>query len=309
MRAIGPIGVIGPRRVSHGTGPYIIRSLVRQGATKLVLLGSCTETTLDAVESMRRELNSEINMASSLTDLMARPNLCSVVICSPTHMRLLHTTAALRARLPALVEKPFLGSGYAPSFTHGIVADFRHAGLALNVNYWWRQVIRCCLRDSLICDRADIRHLTVELSAPIGGMQGVRSCIPHACSMLAEFGIVTKRALCTISDLATELLTINCSCRGVGGRQVQVCLRFGERRMMRAHEGFTVNGVRVTRCAPRPNRAERFWTSSGNIVEMDPLGDVVAIFLNSLERIDLKEYETIVEIDRMRAQIEEACPL
>jgi hypothetical protein len=210
--------------------------------------------------------------------------------------------------LPMLAEKPFIGHGRSNEVTYLVVRRFMDLKLPLQVNYWWARVVCHCMRSELIPAARDIETVDVDLGSPLRGIDNIRSCLPHACSIIAELELsIVDGSIRYAPNVNSGCAVLKFRCVSMEGSVASVTLRFYEESVAKRRGGFAVNGCTVNRALSRQAGVEQFRIDHGRIVHLNPLREVVTSFIESWQPGIACDWWRVIHIDQMRAKLEEAC--
>ena len=86
----------------------------------------------DAAQRMRTEFASTAHVSSTLDDLLVRPDIDAVVICTPTHLHFEQVRACRKRGWPVLCEKPLAETGVR---IEQLISEAQAGGSLLSVAY------------------------------------------------------------------------------------------------------------------------------------------------------------------------------
>ena len=179
------VAIIGARRVSGGTGPFLGRFVAEAGAELAAVLGTSPETAEAAAQALGEATGTRPAAFTDIDVLIEAVTPEAIVIASPTRTHETYLERALQARVHVLCEKPLLWNyddpaGRAAEFAEG----FRTAGRVLRVNAQWPFTLPSYRELHPDVPRAPARF-EMRMAPAAQGLDILFECLPHPLSLLA----------------------------------------------------------------------------------------------------------------------------
>ena len=281
------IGLIGARRVRQGLGPFVARDLHRLGADVSCVLGTSKQTAESAARELR-EIGIEARAWSDLDALLEAEDLDALAILSPAATHEGYLRRASKARLHVLCEKPFIWGGQgAAERSAQLVAEFDAHALRLVENCQWPCTLPAF--ESLHPGVLDepLERLEMRLS-PVGrGEEMLVDSLSHPLSVLQALepdrGAGLEAAEFTADG--ADVLTLRFDYRA-SGRRVRCEVRLVRSESVPREAGLGVNGRWADRLVRKSDYSMLFAADDRSVELPDPLGVLLARFLDSLDSPD-----------------------
>jgi predicted dehydrogenase len=281
-------GLIGPRRVRQGLGPYFARYLEDAGA-RLVAFAVHAESSLaPAAAELAANLGHAVAGHVGAERLLAAERLDAVVIASPIEAHAEALRAALAHGVHVLCEKPLLSPWPgADAAVAEIAADFAAHGLLLRVNTQWPWTLPAFfgLHRHLAPPHAP-RRFAMHLSPGSRGAAMVPDALPHPLSMLQVLcpdpAARVERVRHSWPGDDRELIVEFFYTARQGTIDCRVALRHCPEQPRPA--GYAIDGCGVERRIVMPGYRLFFDAAHGSIEVADPLSALVTDFVAALRR-------------------------
>ena len=286
------VGLIGPRRLRQGLGPFVARELTAAGAVVPAFL--CSKP--DSVEPADAELRSHGVGARgfhAVEPFLAESRLDAVAILSPpeTHARFLD--AAAGAGLHALCEKPLVWGGPSPTAAaRACVASFERRGLLLVENCQWPDTLAdfSALHPGVL-DEAPERF-SMRLSPSGNGESMLVDSLSHPLSLLQAWVPIGESTQEDWVEKATfQLYTednepaIAANFDFLRGDARVVCrVDLVRQREQPRRAGYALNGRRAERLVEMADYSMFFRDGERRVAMADPLATRMKLFVSWLRR-------------------------
>ena len=283
------VGLIGPRRVRQGLGPFVARDLHAAGAQVTSVLSTRTESLEQAQRELGEVLGREPRGYTDLDQLLASESLDALVILSPaeTHERFL--VAAARSGLHVLCEKPLVWGGGDPlARARTCVGAFREKGLLIAENCQWPWTLPAFRELHPGLPAAAPGSFRMRLSPDSSGLQALGDCLPHPLSLLQTLapGPEPKAHGVRFSVLPGEPpgLGVRFEYRA-GGARVEVELELRTNPEPPRAASLEIDGRRAERRIRMPDYEISFHDAGREVPVPDPLGGRVHAFVRALDAV------------------------
>ncbi len=179
------LGIVGPRRVRQGLGPYFALHAESLGAILVGTASSSPQSARAAAKELKARLGHPISAHVGAESLCASEALDALIIASPQkfHEEALH--AALSRSIPCLVEKPLLweGPGTAARVA-ALTKAFQNKAVPLWVHCQWPETLPAYYQ--LFPGRSETlpqREFRMRLSPTSFGLGMLPDSLPHLLSL------------------------------------------------------------------------------------------------------------------------------
>lgn len=179
------VAIIGARRVSGGTGPFLGRFVAESGGVVTAVLGTSPETAGAAARALGEATGTNPAAHTDFDVLLDSVAVDAVVIASPTGTHAAYLERALEAGLHVFCEKPLVWGREDPAGEAAALAEgFRAAGLVLCVNTQWPFTLPA-YRELFPQTPVAPSRFEMHLAAAFQGTEMLVECLPHPLSLLA----------------------------------------------------------------------------------------------------------------------------
>ncbi len=285
------IGLIGPRRLRQGLGPFVARELSAAGAVVPAFL--CSKP--DSVEPADAELRAHGVAARgfhAVEPFLAESQLDAVAILSPpeTHARFLGLAAA--AGLNALCEKPLVW-GDSPAVTaRGCVASFQERGLLLVENCQWPDTLPAfsALHPGALDEKPE--HFSMRLSPSSAGESMLVDSLSHPLSLLQSWvpaagsrqqDRVEKATFASFEERGDPAVTVRFDFLR-GDFRVVCRVDLVRQREQPRRAGYALNRRRAERLVEMADYSMFFRDGERRVAMADPLATRMRLFVDWLRR-------------------------
>ena len=286
------MGIVGPRRVRQGLGPFVARDLVTAGAEVPCFLVTSERSLAPARAELERHAGVSPRGYIDAERMLDLEGLDALAILSPAETHLEYLWRALRHGLAALCEKPLVwGSPGVASLASDVVEDFLERGLLLYENCQWPFALPAFARLHPGALDAPPRSFRMELQPASRGVQALGDSLPHPLSLLqallpgdepqiADLAFSPRRAASRSDPLTVRF-------RYESGQRrcdVEVVL-VGSERLPR-HAALAIDGRAARRVVEPETYRLSFMASDRSVPLDDPLTSLVADFVGRLRTPD-----------------------
>jgi predicted dehydrogenase len=179
------IGIVGARRERQGLGPFVVRDLVRLGASVPAFVTTRAASRDTAQAELAANPGIDARGYLSTEAMLAAESLDALAILSPSASHRTHLDAALAAGLPVLCEKPLVWSdGDLGAESRDVVAAFGAAGLLLWENCQWPYTLAAYERLFPGALERPPERFWMTMQPASAGLQGLADSLPHTLSLL-----------------------------------------------------------------------------------------------------------------------------
>ncbi|HHI81327.1 MAG TPA: hypothetical protein ENK02_15285 [Planctomycetes bacterium] len=278
-------GIVGPRRVRQGLGPFFALQGEALGAKLVGTASSSRKSARRAGEELLAALGHPVSTHVGASALCENEDLDALIIASPPEFHEEALRAALVRDIPCLVEKPLLweGPGSAAKVAE-ICSAFEEKNLPLWVHCQWPETLASYFQ--LFPEkrnRLPVREFRMRLSPTSNGPDMLSDSLPHILS-LCQALVPGER--CRVSDpqlsfLSQEGLDLRFCFHGENGSWP--CF-FELRRVPQPPRpaGYGWDGDIATREIELPQYQQFFRAGNRRISIPDPLVSLLSAFFDSI---------------------------
>lgn len=307
------VGIIGPRRVRQGLGPFVARDLVAAGALVPCFLVTSGRSIAPAREELERTAGINPRAYTDVERMLDDEALDALAILSPAETHLEHLQRAVRHGLAVLCEKPFIwGTPHLPAVTTDVVEDFLDRGLLLYENCQWPFTLSAFGKLHPGSLDAPPRTFRMELQPSSHGVQTIGDALPHALSLLQALVPGDEPEITGVAvDLPTgaESITIRFRYES-SGHACDVEVRLHDDDVFPRRAAIALDGREARRVVAPETYRLSFAASHGSVPLDDPLTTLVADFVERLRAPDEADREArardIEQRMRLLAELAEA---
>lgn len=302
------IAIVGARQKRQGTGPWIANAFKQAGCQVVAVLGTRTETAIQARDALRKRFGIECEAYSNLTQLLHEQNIDVLAICSPARFHRDHLQAALEAKVHVFCEKPLW---YTPEMLEdpsGLAAEvktlcegFLERERLLQLNTQWPCTLRYFWALYPKLKEIPTQSLKMRLSPVSQGPIMVVDSAPHILSLLqALLGVGTVHAVSMErlpvvekSEGDAEDRSLKFIYRHGGGESdVELILRRCLEQPRPAW--YSINGCKIEREVTLPAYTIDFVSETGRVKADDPLLLRVFEFVQAIQSQQVTNCDAIV---------------
>jgi predicted dehydrogenase len=182
------VAIVGARCQRHGTGPWFAKHFSEAGALITGVLGRSDESAALAQKELKERFGIDTRGHSDWQEFLekSRPDL--LVIATPAESHLGYLQKALEAKLPVMVEKPFVWQMGRDNLSDAreILTAFEAKNIPLIVNTQWLESLPDFKKIYPECDMQKVHHFEMTLSPSSKGAFMLVDALPHAFSLLLE---------------------------------------------------------------------------------------------------------------------------
>ena len=177
------VGIVGARRASAGTGPFLARFAHQSGARVCAVLGTSPDSAANAAGDLGRRFGTAVKACDAWDEFLAtRPD--AILIASPAATHEEYLQRALDDSLHVYCEKPLLWCDDMSERAQELATQFRARGLHLCVGAQWPFTLATYRMLFPTVDPQAARSFLMLMSMPARREATVAECLPHPLSML-----------------------------------------------------------------------------------------------------------------------------
>lgn len=300
--------VVGARSVRQGTGPFIAAAFAANEADIVGIVGTSNDTVEEARQALAQNQGIVCAGYTNLQDAILAERADIVAICSPYGVHQKQLAAVAEAGCHCLVEKPLMWPA-AEQEVQAIVEGFTRRNLLLQMVTQWPTTLSAFTALLGPLNRP-ITEFAMGLSPISIGLTMVPDSAPHFISLLQALlgtGECEQVNIAIEGDAESDRLTLSCNYRHASGNcRAQLSLATCEQRPRPAW--YSINGQRVDREVELPAYNQHLVTGECRATLMDPMEQVVAAFLASLETDRHGQQEHLLAGHRNLVQLAAAWP-
>ncbi|HRX87068.1 MAG TPA: Gfo/Idh/MocA family oxidoreductase [Phycisphaerae bacterium] len=280
--------VVGARSARQGIGEFVAGWFARHGAEVNAIVGTTDASVAQARATLRDRYAIDCRGYTNLDDALAAEPGEIVAICSPYPRHAAHLAAVGRAGRHCLCEKPLCW----PVPEVDPAAPFVAAGKRLAVLTQWPCTLPTFYELHPEQRGAELKSFEMRLSPITSGLDMVPDAVPHFVSMIR--GLVgaqaTAREQWHTEELAVEFVDgdprrLRIDCTVVHSRgTTRATLHLATCPQRPRPAWYAINRARVERDIDLADYQQFFRAGDRRIALPDPLGLLVAQFLEALSR-------------------------
>ncbi len=278
-------GIVGPRRVRQGLGPFFAQHGEALGARLVGTASSSPQSALAAQTELSAKLGHPIKAHVGVAALCEAEQLDALIIASPPGAHEEGLRAALAHRLPCLAEKPLLwnGPGSAAQVA-SLIAAFQKEAVPLWVHCQWPETLSSYF--ALFPKRYGTlprQEFRMRLSPTSFGLDMLPDSLPHVLS-LCQALVPGKRSWVSDPELSFEgKESLQLRFHFHAGSSSWPC-RFDLKRVLSPPRpaGYGWDGDFAIREIELPAYRQRFCAQGRQVSVPDPLVSLLSDFFDSI---------------------------